>query len=273
MWAPPGYRPFYDVEALFTRFSIYDFMRRILLKGPPSIEGGDSFTVDETMETHNMSQLHVAWMTETALVVQPRPVYLCSPSGNLVRASGAIFEAFIPLHRSHWTWPLEETSELNILLDHLRRFPNSAFFDHIFWSIDTTTMSIAVDVESPIDFWRRAKESNPLRDRHIRIARNFEGWSICVKEADVAFILEYFDLPDEDLIETTVEALSPKSPDLESRKQGRPGLVPLVSAAYERAFPNGHGSLTLKQAAREVEFELGRSFHIDTLKRALGKKA
>jgi len=52
---------------------------------------------------------------------------------------------------------------------------------------------------------------------------------------------------------------------------GRPRKQEIAKAAYDKIFPNGHGTITLKEVVRKVEVEVKMPVSVDTLSKALRK--
>ncbi|MBN9031627.1 MAG: hypothetical protein J0I23_17660 [Rhizobiales bacterium] len=53
---------------------------------------------------------------------------------------------------------------------------------------------------------------------------------------------------------------------------GRPRIQDELLRSYQKLFPGGHAKLTWKAVAQAIGNETGEEFHIDTLKRALGRR-
>jgi hypothetical protein len=120
------------------------------------------------------------------------------------------------------------------------------------------------------------RDVSPIRDKNLRIrelrervellSRSFaqiDGAFLCIREADTPAgpekIYQWYALGADDEVEYSA---------LGGRQRKQEGVL----EAYYRVFPTGHTGHSWKTVAKRVAESAGLKFHVDTLKRALGKK-
>ncbi|MBT0958917.1 hypothetical protein IV417_16130 [Alphaproteobacteria bacterium KMM 3653] len=192
---------------------------------------------------------------------------ICSPSNLVLRVSNQVtmyensdsplsFNGFWLLNRKTWTvdveraemWCVKAEDVVNETRSRLRALKKKPMpSDEL-----TPTKERLLHYQGPLGRVQTL----------ISVFRQFQGCALTFKETDApnsaSEFNAFFGQPIED-------------PDF-SIATGRPRKQEIALDSYQRVFPVGHGNHPWKIVVRKIEADCGLSIHVDTLKRALGKK-
>ena len=176
------------------------------------------------------------WLLQCFLNREERNLYACTPDGTPLALSEAV------VRRHHFMdGPFEDEPEFwQATVDHLR--DSFSYLDPIYFVISLDKLDDVIERDA--------------LGIALEVLRSLDKCPVCWK------------LPNSDKIDwwaicgvTTVQQ--------NARAGGRPRKVGSVAAAYKQIFPTGHGKLTRKQVARQIEDAAGVTFHLDTLDAAI----
>ena len=243
MFCPPGYRRFEELIPLFYEFAHKDLEAGLYrpdesAKGTPLYFG------------YPAAMLHANRLVDIIVLDGRLDTHLCSTSGTVLRVDGRqllAMKQWVPLASDLEYWRRRnERFEIFDLKSGLIRLDGPG-----------------IPPGSPKD-----DPKAPVTPAMRRPFEEFEGWSVCFPcdafPSSVKEIHDAIDFYSEQLLE----------PDSETRT-GRPSNWPRIAEAYLDLFPDGHEAVgdSWKLALAKVSERLGYDFHVDTLKRALGRKS
>lgn len=259
MFCPKGFTPF-ELFANYAEDLVQVFAYEVLF---PSVgnkaEDPDGYG-RRVREAKAISGLLVRWLVDYVLLFQPVPIYAACRDGRVFRVSYQIAEHADNPSRYFFEWPVREGSEISRYLDPKSRAhawcyePQYPLIDELYWRITVSAKG---------KFLERGEELSFLIDDLREVAKDFEGWFLCIEDSDKARLLAALDS----------EFASVRDHNSDQRPRRGPGRTRKtdgVLEAYQSTFPEGHGKLTVKEIAGRLRPVVPYPFEEDTVRRALG---
>lgn len=243
MWCPPDYHHIHEVEEL---------CESVAAELVPRERGKELIFLDKENheidhERSNESRRLVVAGTLFELFVYEYSwnAFACSSTGQILRLSRYVVR---PVNFNHLT-------------QYSKRF--SRRIELLYVDIGSGKIDPFGTAARIVD-WTELDDSSDhgmaWQNNAVKDFGELTGWTVCYPRNEI-------DLSKARLLDLWHRRFPPE----ETKQRGRPREQEAVKAAYQKAFPNGHGALTQKQVLKTLS-DQGQDTSIDTLRRALGAR-